>query len=499
MSWRFRVTPVLFLAAATPAAAQLIPIRTIPVFQSQQFDFFPSLTLGMGGVSLAVEDSLLDPFSNPAKGGRIGGARFFVAPGVYRVERGAGAARTLPFGIVARSGTWFGGLAVAMQGLDMGERFEAERVFPCPGCPGRGLDPTRPDRTHGNRYALAMLGNVFPGTGVSIGGSVSWAGLNGIQGVDQLYLGSVRIKPDGHALDLRIGALKQWDEGRALTALLVHNRFGVTHDVLFLDQTWDTTARVLNQRGRIEENVERSRTWGLHLEYVYPLEGRGWRLGWIATTNLKSHPKIPTYVIPDIQSVPRDPGHSEAFNLGVGLSKTSGGSTLGADLIYEPIWSHTWADSEQPVGTAAAGTILPGGKTVENWFRFTNAVVRMGFSHEFPYDEARAVNIRLGLSAHSINYSLAQQDHIQGRARDAHQGWVEWTPTWGLSFRFTGLEIHYRGSVTGTEIARLGGGDDVTLTEPGGGGNILAPINGQLLLRALRVVTHQISIAVPIR
>ena len=167
-------------------------------------------------------------------------------------------------------------------------------------------------------------------------------------------------------------------------------------------------------------------------------------------------------------------------------------------MIYEPIWSHTWADSDQPVGTVAGGTILPGGKTVENWFRFSNAVVRMGLAHEFRDGESRAATIRLGLSAHSINYSLAQQDHVQATTRGAHQGWVEWTPTWGLSFRFPGWEVHYRGSVTGTEIVRLGG-DDVTITEPGGGGNILAPINGPLIIGALRVVTHQISIAVPIR
>ena len=119
-----------------------------------------------------------------------------------------------------------------------------------------------------------MLGKLFPGTGISLGGSGSWAGLNGIQSVDQL------------------------------------------------DSIWG------------------------------------------------------------------DPGHSETFNVGVGIAKTRGGSTLGADLIYEPI----------------------GG---ENWFWLSNAVVRMGFSREFSYDDSKAVAIRLGLSAHSINYSMSQQDRVQ--------------------------------------------------------------------------------------
>ena len=117
MSWRARLFAVLSVVAVPTARAQLISIRTVPVFQSQQFDFFPSLALAMGGVSLAIEDSLFDPVTNPAKGSRILGARLFTGPAFYRVENRAGAGRTLPIGVLARSGTWYGGLAVAVRGL----------------------------------------------------------------------------------------------------------------------------------------------------------------------------------------------------------------------------------------------------------------------------------------------------------------------------------------------------------------------------------------------
>src|SRR5438128_2304314 len=77
---------------APPGAAQLIQIRTVPFAQGDQFSIFPSNNLGMGGVSITVPDTLLDPFTNPAKGARLAGGRFFSAPTVRSVtRRGRGA------------------------------------------------------------------------------------------------------------------------------------------------------------------------------------------------------------------------------------------------------------------------------------------------------------------------------------------------------------------------------------------------------------------------
>src|SRR2546430_11993898 len=64
----------LLLALAGPAAAQLISIKTVPIAQGDQFEIFPSNNLGMGSVSIALPDTLLDPFLNPAKGARLGAA-----------------------------------------------------------------------------------------------------------------------------------------------------------------------------------------------------------------------------------------------------------------------------------------------------------------------------------------------------------------------------------------------------------------------------------------
>src|SRR2546428_307258 len=100
---------------APPGAAQLIQIRTVPFAQGDQFSIFPSNNLGMGGVSITVPDTLLDPFTNPAKAARLAGGRFFSAPTVYGLSRDAGGGRTLPLGTIATAGPWDAGLALALQ------------------------------------------------------------------------------------------------------------------------------------------------------------------------------------------------------------------------------------------------------------------------------------------------------------------------------------------------------------------------------------------------
>ena len=136
-------------------------------------------------------------------------------------------------------------------------------------------------------------------------------------------------------------------------------------------------------------------------------------------------------------------------------------------------------------------------KTIENRFRFSNAVFRAGFAQDFPFEGPSGISLRVGLAAHTINYTLVQRDNVQLTDRTLNAGWVEWTPTWGISLRFSAWELHYRGSVSGTEIFRLGG-DDVTVTEPSGGGNILAAARGPLNMTGLRVIAHQFSISGPI-
>lgn len=501
---RARVIPLgTFLLAilAGPVAAQLISIRTVPISQSHQFDLFPSLRKGMGGVSLAVDDSLHDGFGNPAKGVRLGASGFYGSPGVYSVSQGAGAGRSLPLGAWLRSGNWFGGAAVALQQMDLSDN--SNRFTPGPlGCPvcdvaQGGVQLPAPARSRGNAFGYATLGLRLPGTGLSVGASVLWAGLHGVDGVDLLYPRSIRLEQRGYEVDLRLGALKQWDRGRTLSAVVVHNRFASTHDAFYLDSFWDPGLQQFAQRPRSEKNLDQTNIWGAHLEYSHPLRASGWRLGWVATTNLMSHPKIPNY---EIQNIPRDPGSSEAFNLGVGISKSAHASVFALDVLYEPIWSYTWADAAAPLQTVAGTTIPAGGKTVENRFRFSNALLRMGLAQDIPLDETRDVGLQLGLAVRRIDYSLVQDDNVQATRRRQREDWIEWTPTWGLSVRFPSWEIRYRGSVTnGTGRPGVRSGGDVTVTPDAAGGTILVAPSGPLTLTGVRVMTHQVAIVFPFR
>ena len=498
----------LLVALAGTASAQLISIKTVPIAQGDQFQIFPSNNFGMGGVSIALADTLLDPFVNPAKGARLGAARFFSAPTVYGMSRGAGGGRTLPLAAIAGTGVWYGGLSLALQEVDASRPpFEQGPVVALPESDTRLIQPAPiivPPRqdAYGNQYGFAMLGRKVPAARLSVAGSVLWARLNGVDGVDLLYAGSAGLKQFGHEVDLRLGLLKEWAGDRSLEALILHNRFGMTHDVTYLDFFWDPGTQRTLQRSRLEHSLDRTNTWGLHLGYERPLAASGWRIGWLATANRMSHPKLPEYEIVNVPVIPRDPGHSAAYNVGLGLSKTRGLATFGIDAIYEPIWSNTWADAAAPVVTALGDTIPAGGKTVENHFRFSNGLFRMGLSRDLELGGlGKAAGLQLGLLVRSVHYRLAQYDNVQAAGRRLEEGWLEWTPTWGLTLRFPDLEIRYRGRVvhgTGRPGVQPSGFFPARDAAVGNGSILVAP-SGPLSLDEVRTTTHQISLSLPLR
>ena len=499
---------ILLVALAGPASAQLISIKTVPIAQGDQFDIFPSNNVGMGGVSIALADTLLDPFINPAKGGRLGAARFFSAPTVYSISQRAGGGRTLPLAAIAGSGEWFGGLSLALQEVDasrppfdQGVVFNPTASFDTAPAPVATVPPRRD--SYGNQYAFAMAGRRAPGAGLSLGGSVTWARLTGIDGVDLLYAGSAGLKQFGHTLDVRLGLLKEWTGDRSLEALVLLDRFGMRHDVGYLDPVWDPGTQRQILRTRLEHNFDRTNTWGVHLQYQRPLAASGWRIGWFATANRMSHPKLPEYELANVPVIPRDPGHSAAYNVGLGLSRASGPATFAIDAIYEPIWSYTWADAASPVVTTMGDTIPAGGKTVENRFRFSNGLFRMGVSRDVAlHGLGKALGLQLGLVVRSVHYRLAQSDNVQAAARSLEEGWREWSPTWGLSLRFPDLEIRYRGRAThgtGRPGVQPSGVFFAARDLAVAGSSILVAPSGPLSLTEVRTTTHQISISLPLR
>jgi len=490
-------------------SAQLIQIKTLPIADGDQWRIFPSANAPMGDLSIGLADSLLDPFVNPAKGARVPArGLFFGSPTFYSVSQNAGGGRTLPLGGVFRFGSMFGGIALALQELDTirgnGQVFfpPVAATFTADQAPGSTTAaPTAPSRE--NRFAFASLGRSFSSQGLAVAGSVLWSGLRNIDGVDLLYTGSQGVNQHGGALDARMGLTKEWATARGARtaeAILLHNRFDMTHDVTWADQVFDPNTRNFLSRARIDHNLDQTNTWGMHLAYSQPLADSGWRVGAIATTNLASHPKLPDYQIAQVMVIPWDPGHTAAYDLGVGVSKSRGPTTLGVEAIFEPIATHTWGEAHGPMQSASGATIPDGGKTTENQFRFSNAILRAGAGHDVLVSSDQALRLQMGVELRSISYGLDQTDHIAETRRHQDEHWVEWTKTWGLSFRFSDLEMRYAGrSVTGTGRPGIAQSGVVFAAADALTSNVLAAPAGPLTLTDVRVTTHQFSISVPLR
>src|SRR3954468_8386383 len=270
------------LPAPVVAPAQLISIKTLPLAQGDQFGFFPSANEAMGGVSIAVRDSLLDPFVNPAKGGRVRALHLFGAPTFYSISRNSGGGQTLPVGGLASRGNLFGGAVVAFQQLDPSRR-EAQ-LFAPPGIDFVGVPPTasfpvpQQTRAQTNRYAFATLGRRVS-NGFSFAGSVLYADLHRLDGVDQLYAGSQSIAQHGGDLDARFGVVRDWENGSSVEALLVHDRLAMTHDITFAETFYDPNLRRIESRPRPERNLDRTNTWAMQHGLPRAASVTGWLVG----------------------------------------------------------------------------------------------------------------------------------------------------------------------------------------------------------------------------
>jgi hypothetical protein len=484
-----RATPlaaIMVFAVGAPGHAQLVTPKTVPIHQDDQFAIVPSVRAGMGGVSIALDDTLADPFVNPARATRVkpGTGTVFSLPFSHALSTGHGGGNTLPLGGVGRVGPWAGAVLVALQHLN---------EEPTSGVVGSG------SQSGSNQYASLVLARQL-GPSISLGLSAYVAGLGAMDGADLLYSGSDRMVQSGSARDFRAGLTKEWGD-RRLEFLLNTSRSDLEQDVHYTIYNWSVYPPTTTERA--DQNADRTVSWGGSAQYVQPFGDDGWRVGVLATASRLWHPEIPNY---PLQAIPRDPGSTNAFNVGLGLARTVDASSFALDLVEEPMYSRTWGTAARDTAIAGGGTLHAGERTVDNRFTFSNMHVRLGFGHDFMMgqDSVSMWGIQYGIGAYSIRYRLRQADHVQRTEQVRDEGWIEWTPTLGLSLRTHAWTLRYtfRYTCGPADCIDFFSGDKVNVTQPASGAIIAAPSaasNATSSVNGGTTHVHQLMMTVPIR
>jgi hypothetical protein len=467
------------------ANSQLISIKTVPLATGNQFLLYPSQTFGMGGVSIALNDTYGDPFNNPVSGRNIRESSIFCLPTFYKSTAYENFNKSLPVTLLYNSTSWFGGCCLTLQQINN----QLENV--------RNQWPENPQKlssqSRKNHYLHLLVGREVIKNTTHLGISFFLSDLNAIDGIEYLYANSTDVEQEGKIYDYRLGLSHIFKSQQTVELLLLHHRFTMIHRVVY--PTWwgweDLSRDYIFPMDRIEEHKDRTQTWGGHLRYLYPIKQNRWQLGSIVTMNYKTHPKIPNY---DLMNIPRDPGDSYAYNVGFGIAKSTDSLKFGIDMIYEPIWSTTWAEAPSAISTSSGKVISPGAKTVNNDFQFYNYHLRTGFSNE-----GRVFGIQLGMAMSSINYRLKQQDYVLEQRRNVEESWFEWHFTWGMLFKFSGFNLHYQGMLThglgrpGIDMER-----SMRLSSASMQSDIMLAPAGDLTLVETSTITHRFMVVVPL-
>ncbi len=487
------IRPILAITLALlPGAAlsQEIAVKSIPVATGSQFLLYPSESVAMGGVDIALDDALADPFDNPAKGVNIRESFFTSTPYYYTIGATPGfdghATRTLPAGALVRRGRYFGTGALAWQ--EMIRRRTGVCCFFSDATSSFAMTtvPVERSATTRNNLYFSATGGMVLREGLSVGAGAFLASLRGIEGVQLLYSQGNDVDQEGRMATYKLGLYQRWPDGRTAEAVAQHHRFSMSHamvSVFWVDDEWQS-----------EQRLEKDETNGiaLRVSYTQPVS-RGWTVGARLVGDWKRHPKIPNY---DLMQIPRDPGNTGAYNIGVGLSRVIEKTTYALDLVYEPIWSHTWANAEEDILIDGEPTgVWAGDMTVENYFRFNNSFFRMGVQQA-----GSRLGFQLGLNLRLYRYRLNQENFVLRSKRELHEAWGEWTLTTGLGCNFTGFRLQYLSILTwgtgqpGLAQPGVGMAEDLASSYAS---FVVAPAGALDLLDA-RVWTHRLSLIIPL-
>jgi len=440
----------------------------------------------MANVSIAVDDPWLDPFINPAKGDSLIGLNLYLTPTFSSLNKFNGSIQSLPAAVTYGGEEWFATLSVISQAV---QTLQQDRII---NTGWIAETENLSEKNARNSFYYGSLGKRVVDKNITIGISALYATINALQGVSLLYNWQ-NPRQDGYIYDFRFGISKHLSESSRISALLLYNYFNMTHSYQSWINSWDEPQNIWIAQQQEIKNLDQTSSYGFELEYVRPLTENGWNIGGQFIFNKKSHPKIPNY---ELMNIPRDPGDTYAYNLGIGLSKTKETATLAFDFVYEPIFTHTWADAAEDIEIGDGRIVKKGNMTVENSFVFSNWRAAIGFN-----DNRQPLGIQLGLRVNNINYRLEQKNFIQLSTRKQYENWMEWTFSWGFHYAFSLFKFRYTGYViTGTgrpgvapQWAVRGIQDNMALEAS----YIPAP-EGALTLNEAAVIVHRFTIAIPI-
>ncbi len=480
------LTILLFsLIFITSIYSQEINLRTVPLVAGNQTDFYPSLSRGMGNLSVAYDDPLTDPLVNPAKASKLGELEFFFSPtrNTWSNEDGrevytsSGSAKymgtainSMPFGLYLKKNNFFTGGIISYQS------YSSERSIPY-----YGLNSNTKSDVGNNVYLFGLIGTYIPELKLSVAGSVSWSELRAIDGVNLLYPGSYDIKQYGRSLDYKLGFVGEPSGREQVEFVIARTTFKSSHEVTYNSPYWFWESRIIGYR--TEYNKDESKGWVIHTKYNNSISDEV-KIGGIFTVNWKEHPKIPNYALANI---PRDPGSSTAYNIGFGVAESGKRTTLGLEYIYEPITSYTWADA------GIDNSEFPSSfKTVENFFDFYNHIIRGGI---YTHTDVSWLDYRLGIQLYFNNYYLKQNDNILNTSRAVYENWLETTLCGGLTINISGFQILYSlqvilgNGIVGSENNFVWPAADAMRNEA----DFLIAPNGALTVDDIPLVTQQIS------
>lgn len=402
----FRSRFLLTLIVPVLIAGQALPVKTVPLLTMEQFIMTPSYRIGMGGVSIAVDDELGDAFANPARMPALGRNLYFLAPRyngwtlsqlprlffpvlepIANLEGGfrSSSLVAIPTGLLKQSGPEAGlksavALSVAPEWLRYHDGSDWSGSI-----------------LHFNALNLpfmALSALEIPGiTGLSIGGGVQGVFVKGVDGVGMLYSGASSLEQSGYLLSGRVGLYQRGRRGGQLDVLVAGHSFGVQHKAKY------------DGGGSVSNNDE---NYGLKAAAAYdrPLGG-GYRAGMTMEWSWRYHPKIPDY---PLSGVPRDPGITRALDLGLGLSRQDDETLMAVDAIFERVDGRTWVAAESSTKRDDGSIIARGEPVLWNNYLFTNGLLRLGVETRLRED----LRVQLGSQIRTYRVDYTRKDEITG-------------------------------------------------------------------------------------